>query len=46
MEIVNQETEAIIELKLKVLINDKSGVVCGHKIYLNRIKDIEGRCSL
>lgn len=27
-------------------INNKSGVVCGHKIYLNRIKDIEGRCSL
>ena len=24
MEIVNQETEAIIELKLKVLINDKT----------------------
>ena len=27
-------------------INNKSDVVCGHKIYLNRIKDIEGRCSL
>ncbi|WP_153188249.1 hypothetical protein [Blautia obeum] len=42
MEIVNQETEAIIELKLKVLINDKNGVVCEHKNYLNCIEDIEG----
>ena len=42
MEIVNQETEAIIELKLKVFINDKNGVVCEHKNYLNCIEDIEG----
>lgn len=35
-----------IQVKLMQSINNKSGVVCGHKIYLNRIKDIEGRCSL